>query len=295
MAGEFLWSDVLAGSLIGFREAVEAALIIGVLMTWLVRSDRGLLSRWIWFGVGAGIAASLVVASLFAWVWGGMESFEDHEAMFEGVLELFAALLLTLVIVHFIRHPSARELEAWADEAFQQKQGMGLFLISFLSVWREGSETVIFIGAGTEGTNAIVGVFFGIAVATVLAYGFFSRGMEIDISKLFKITNVLLILFAAGLVAHGFHELQEAGVAPVVIEEVWDVNPGVDSSEEYPLLHEKGAIGGIFKALCGWNGNPSLLEVLAWCAYSGGMLFMLKRGSENSTSTQMKGGPRQIA
>ncbi len=295
MADEFLWSDILAGSLIGFREAVEAALIIGVLMTWLVRSDRGLLSRWIWFGVGAGIAASLVVASLFAWVWGGLESFEDHEAMFEGVLELFAALLLTLVIVHFIRHPSARELEAWADEAFQQKQGMGLFLISFLSVWREGSETVIFIGAGTEGTNAIIGVFFGIAVATVLAYGFFSRGMEIDISKLFKITNVLLILFAAGLVAHGFHELQEAGVAPVVIEEVWDVNPGVDSSEEYPLLHEKGAIGGIFKALFGWNGNPSLLEVLAWCVYSGGMLFMLKRGSENSTSMQMKGGPRQIA
>ena len=65
MAGEILWSDFLAGSLIGFREAVEAALIIGVLMTWLVRSDRGLLSRWIWFGVGAGIAASLVVASLF--------------------------------------------------------------------------------------------------------------------------------------------------------------------------------------------------------------------------------------
>jgi high-affinity iron transporter len=295
MAGEFLWSDVLAGSLIGFREAVEAALIIGVLMTWLVRSDRGLLSRWIWFGVGAGIAASLVVASLFAWVWGGMTSFEDHEAMFEGVLELFAALLLTLVIVHFIRHPSARELEAWADKAFQQKQGMGLFLISFLSVWREGSETVIFIGAGTEGTNAIVGVFFGIAVATVLAYGFFSRGMEIDISKLFKITNVLLILFAAGLVAHGFHELQEAGVAPVVIEEVWNVNPEVDSSEEYPLLHEKGAIGSIFKALFGWNGNPSLLEVLAWCTYSGGMLFILKRGSEHSTSMKMKDGPRQIA
>ena len=249
-------------------------------MTWLVRSDRGSLSSWIWYGVGAGIAASLVVAALFAWVWGGLESFEEHEAMFEGVLEIFAAFLLTLVIVHFIRHPSARELENWADEAFKQKHGMGLFLISFLSVWREGSETVVFIGAGTEGTDAIVGVFFGIAVATVLAYGFFSRGMEADISKLFKITNVLLILFAAGLVAHGFHELQEAGVAPVVVEEVWDVNPEVDSETTYPLLHEKGAIGGIFKALFGWNGNPSLLEVLAWCGYTGGMLFLLSRGSE---------------
>ena len=294
MTGAILWSDFLAGSLIGLREAVEAALIIGVLITWLVRSDRGSLSSWIWYGVGAGIAASLVVAALFAWVWGGLESFEEHEAMFEGVLEIFAALLLTLVIVHFIRHPSARELENWADEAFKQKHGMGLFLISFLSVWREGSETVVFIGAGTEGTDAIVGVFFGIAVATVLAYGFFSRGMEADISKLFKITNVLLILFAAGLVAHGFHELQEAGVAPVVVEEVWNVNPEVDSETTYPLLHEKGAIGGIFKALFGWNGNPSLLEVLAWCTYTGGMFYLLSRRSEKSRPVQNV-GPGQLA
>ena len=294
MADAILWSDLLAGSLIGLREAVEAALIIGVLMTWLVRSDRGSLSSWIWYGVGAGIAASLVVAALFAWVWGGLESFEEHEAMFEGVLEIFAALLLTLVIVHFIRHPSARELENWADEAFKQKHGMGLFLISFLSVWREGSETVVFIGAGTEGTDAIVGVFFGIVVATVFAYAFFTRGMEVDISKLFKITNVLLILFAAGLVAHGFHELQEAGVAPVVVEEIWDVNPEVDSETTYPLLHEKGAIGGIFKALFGWNGNPSLLEVLAWCGYTGGMLFLLSRGSEKQRRMQ-NGGSGQYA
>ncbi len=294
MAGAILWSDFLAGSLIGLREAVEAALIIGVLMTWLVRSDRGSLSGWIWYGVGAGIAASLVVAALFAWVWGGLESFEEHEALFEGVLEIFAALLLTLVIVHFIRHPSARELENWADEAFKQKHGMGLFLISFLSVWREGSETVVFIGAGTEGTDAIVGVFFGIVVATVFAYAFFTRGMEVDISKLFKITNVLLILFAAGLVAHGFHELQEAGVAPVVVEEVWNVNPEVNSETTYPLLHEKGAIGGIFKALFGWNGNPSLLEVLAWCGYTGGMLFLLSRGSEKQRRMQ-NGGSGQYA
>ena len=294
MAGAILWSDFLAGSLIGLREAVEAALIIGVLMTWLVRSNRGSLSSWIWYGVGAGIAASLVVAALFAWVWGGLESFEEHEALFEGVLEIFAALLLTLVIVHFIRHPSARELENWADEAFKQKHGMGLFLISFLSVWREGSETVIFIGAGTEGTDAIVGVFFGIVVATVFAYAFFTRGMEVDISKLFKITNVLLILFAAGLVAHGFHELQEAGVAPVVIEEIWNVNPEVNSETTYPLLHEKGAIGGIFKALFGWNGNPSLLEVLAWCGYTGGMLFLLSRGSEKQRRMK-NGGSGQYA
>lgn len=273
-----LWSDLWAGSLIGFREAVEAALIIGILLTWLARSNRSSLSRWIWYGVAAGVFASLVVAALFTWVWGGLESFEEHEAMFEGVLEIFAAALLTLVIIHFIKHPSSHHLEAWAEEAFVQRQGIGLFIISFLSVWREGTETVIFIGAGTEGTNAVIGVFVGIALATAIAYAFFSRGMKVDIAKLFKVTNILLILFAAGLVTHGLHELQEAGVAPIIVEEIWDLNPEVDptdaASGNYPALHEKGMIGGIFKALFGWNGNPSLLEVLAWLAYVG-MLIQL--------------------
>ena len=281
MASAFLWSDIWAGGLIGFREAVEAALIIGVLLTWLARSERGDLANWIWKGVGAGVLASLVVAALFAWVWGGIESFNQHEAMFEGILEITAAVLLTAVIIHFIRHPSAAELEAWADEAFQTKQGAGLFMISFLSVWREGSETVIFIGAGTEGSGGIVGVVLGIVMATLLAYAFFKRGMEVDISKLFKVTNVLLILFAAGLVAHGFHELQEAGAAPIVVEHIWDVNPDVSDADvatgNYPALHEKGVIGGIFKALFGWNGNPALLEVVLWGAYVGGMVYFSKK------------------
>lgn len=281
MVSAFLLPDIWAGGLIGFREAVEAALIIGVLLTWLARSERGDLANWIWKGVGAGVLASLVVAALFAWVWGGVESFEANEAMFEGILEILAAILLTAVIIHFVRHPSSKELEAWADEAFQTKQGAGLFMISFLSVWREGSETVIFIGAGTEGSGGIVGVMIGIAMATLLAYAFFKRGMEVDITKLFKVTNVLLILFAAGLVAHGFHELQEAGVAPIVVEHIWDVNPDVSDTDvaagNYPALHEKGVIGGIFKALFGWNGNPALLEVVLWGAYVAGMVYFSKK------------------
>ena len=281
MVSAFLLPDIWAGGLIGFREAVEAALIIGVLLPWLARSERGDLANWIWKGVGAGVLASLVVAALFAWVWGGVESFEANEAMFEGILEILAAILLTAVIIHFVRHPSSKELEAWADEAFQTKQGAGLFMISFLSVWREGSETVIFIGAGTEGSGGIVGVMIGIAMATLLAYAFFKRGMEVDITKLFKVTNVLLILFAAGLVAHGFHELQEAGVAPIVVEHIWDVNPDVSDTDvaagNYPALHEKGVIGGIFKALFGWNGNPALLEVVLWGAYVAGMVYFSKK------------------
>ncbi len=91
--------------------------------------------------------------------------------------------------------------------------------------------------------------------------------LKIDIKKVFLITGVLLVLFAAGLFAHGVHEFQEAGVVPVIIEHVWDINPPLNVDGSYPLLHEKGAVGEIFKGLFGYNGNPSLLEVAAYIFY----------------------------
>ena len=261
-------ADLWAGALIGFREAVEAALIIGILLTWLSRSERTEIKQWVWYGVIAGILASLVTAALFALLWGGIEGFEQNEAAFEGVLELLAAALLTMVILHFIRHPTASDLERWADAAVRQRQGLGIASITFLSVWREGSETVIFIGAGTEGAGAIVGVFIGIIIAIAIAWAFFEKGTKIDIKALFKVTNVLLILFAAGLVAHGIHELQEAGWLPLLKEHIWDING---------ILDEKGTMGSILKALFGYNGNPSLIEVVAWLAFMGGIYTFYKR------------------
>lgn len=253
-------SDLWIGSLIGFREAVEAALVIGVLLTWLVKSERNELKKWIWQGFAGGILASLITAALFILLWGGISGFEDNEALFEGILEILAAIILTMVVMHFIKHPTAADLQDWADYAVHQRQGMGLAMITFLCVWREGSETVIFISAGTEGTGGVFGVFIGITLAIMVSWVFFVKGININIKKLFKVTNILLIMFAAGLLAHGIHELQEAGWFPVLYEHVWDING---------ILDEKGFIGGILKALFGYNGNPALLEVIAYLTYIG--------------------------
>ena len=76
-----------------------------------------------------------------------------------------------------------------------------------------------------------------------------------------------MIFFAAGLVAYGIHELQEAGVIPIIIEHVWDINPPLNPDGSYPLLHENGYIGSILKGLLGYNGNPSLIEVLSYSIY----------------------------
>ncbi|MFB0535004.1 MAG: FTR1 family protein [Anaerolineae bacterium] len=86
----------------------------------------------------------------------------------------------------------------------------------------------------------------------------FAASARLDVRRFFQVTSVLLIVFAAGLVAHGVHELQEAGLLPIIVEHVWDINL---------ILNEKGTLGSIFTSLFGYNGNPSLVEVLSYVGY----------------------------
>jgi high-affinity iron transporter len=145
----------------------------------------------------------------------------------------------------------------------------GLFALVFVAILREGMETVIFLGAaGFASTdNSAIGALAGIIGAILLGYAIFVGSMRINLKKFFDITSILLILFAAGLVAHGVHELQEAKLIPVVIEHIWNINPPVNPDGSFPLLHENGYIGSILKGLFGYNGNPSLIEVLSWLVY----------------------------
>lgn len=91
--------------------------------------------------------------------------------------------------------------------------------------------------------------------------------IKINLKKFFNLTSFLLILFAAGLVAYGIHELQEAKIIPTVRESLWDINPPINPDGTYPLLHEKGYVGSILKGLFGYNGNPSLIEVAGYFIY----------------------------
>jgi len=128
---------------------------------------------------------------------------------------------------------------------------------------REGIELALFLTAAAfalQGGAIWVGAVLGLGAAVLLGYLVFSTTRRLDLRRFFQVTGVLLLLFAAGLVAHGVHEFNEAGWIPAVIEHVWDINP---------YLNEKSAPGEILKALFGYNGNPSLTEVLAYLAYLG--------------------------
>jgi high-affinity iron transporter len=130
-----------------------------------------------------------------------------------------------------------------------------------VAVVREGIETVLFLTAAAFSTTpgqTLFGGALGLAAAAIVGWLVFAAGRQLDIRAFFRVTSVLLILFAAGLFAHGLHELQEAALLPTFIEHVWDINP---------ILDENSTLGAFLQALFGYNGNPSLLEVIGYVVF----------------------------
>ena len=142
-------------------------------------------------------------------------------------------------------------------------------MLIFVAIIREGVETVIFLNAinYASGIN-FVGGTLGIIAAVIAGYLFFVSTRKINLKKLFNVSSILLILFAAGLVAHAVHEFEETGLVSGIITPLFDINH---------ILNEKGVAGSFLKGLFGYNGNPSLLEVMAYAAYLGVIFYLYKR------------------
>ncbi len=268
---------MIANFIITFRETLEVALIVGIILSYLVRAKQTKYNYIVYIGIATAIIASIIGAFLFTNIAGGFTG--RAEEIFEGITMLIGALLLTTMILWMMKQKQiATELQNRVATELAEAHKVGLFLLVFVATLREGIETVIFLGAAsfTSTNNNSIGALAGIITAVFLGYLIFIGSMKINIKKFFDITSILLILFAAGLVAQGIHELQEAKIIPTVIEHLWDINPLVNTDGSYPLLHEKGYIGSILKGLFGYNGNPALIEVLSYLAY-GTIVFMLWR------------------
>jgi len=261
--------------IITFREALEAALIVGVILSYLVRTKQTEYNNVVYMGVLSGIVASIIGALLFVRLAGGFTG--RAEQIFEGTTMLIGALLLTTMILWMMKQRHiALELELRVKTELTENHRLGLFLLMFVAVLREGIETVIFLGAASfvSSSNSLIGASAGIVAAILLGYAIFVGSMKINLKRFFNMTGILLILFAAGLVAYGVHELQEAKIIPTWVEHLWDINPSVNPDGTYPLLHENGYVGSILKGLFGYNGNPSLLEVLSYVTYLGLVLIL---------------------
>jgi high-affinity iron transporter len=243
-------------------------LVAGIVLGFLQKTGQRMLRAKVWLGIGAGVAASVLGAALFHLFAGGFEG--RSEQIFEAVTMLAGAALMTTVIVWVARRGSSREeLEARAASRMQGG-GWGLFLLVFVSILREGIEAVLFLEAAGSpapagvAAGALAGGLAGLAAAVILGALLLRASRRVGMRSFFAVTNVLLVLFAAGLVARAVHELSEAGIVPPIIDRLWDLNPAVRPDGSYPALHEKGSIGGIFRGLFGYSGAPSLAEAMGW-------------------------------
>ncbi|RJP53867.1 MAG: hypothetical protein C4583_03745 [Anaerolineaceae bacterium] len=252
---------MLASFLLSLREGLEAALIIGIVLGVLLKLKRTDLNGIVWRGVG--LAALLSLISAIALNVLGMEFEGKGEEIFEGVAMLLAAGVLTWMILWMRNHGGSlkSEIEEQTSQAALGSGQKALFALAFLAVFREGIELALFLLAArltSSPLQTISGALMGLSSAAILGWMLFASAIKLSLHGFFRTTNTLLIIFAAGLVGLGIHELNEAGVIPSVIEHVWDVNG---------ILSDKSETGLLLKALVGYNGNPSLTEVIAYVAY----------------------------
>ena len=260
---------IITPTIISLREGIEAALIIAIMLSYLRKTNQTNLRKYVLSGTIVAIITSLGVSIVVGLLWGIFEG--PMLTVFEGTVVLIAAVLLTTMIV-WMWNAGARvthEIEESMQRSVVQQSGIGLAFLSFSLVVREGVELSLFSMALViqEGIQSYIGITLGLSLAVILGIGLYKGSLRISLGSLFKWTSIFLILFAAGMIAYGIHELQEAGLLLIGPIEIWNINPPLLPDGSYPLFHDNGVIGGLAKALLGYNGNPSALEIVAYFAY----------------------------
>ncbi|MCH8815299.1 MAG: FTR1 family protein [Chloroflexi bacterium] len=256
-----------ASLLITLREGLEAGLILAIILAYLKSAGLQAHFRTVLLGALAAVLLSLIIGGAIFAIAG---EFEGRAAeAFEGIMMLVAVVVLTGMIVWMKRQSATlrNSLEREVQQAIGAGSIFALALIPFSAVLREGIETSVFLYAATEASSPVqstIGAVTGLVLAAGLTWGIYSGGYRINLRIFFNVTGVLLIFIAAGLLIHGIHELQEAALLPVFIEHVWDINN---------VLSDGSGIGEWLKALLGYNGNPSLIEVIAYPTFLIGGLW----------------------
>jgi len=248
--------------LILLREGFEAALIVGIILATLARMGAMEYSRNVMAGVGTAMLASigfaLVADRLF-------DLFEGAgQEVLNGTILLVAAVMITYVIVWM--KESRKQIESQLSAEVKQHltgRGIGLFVLAFVSVFREGAESVLFLWAivagGGEGAGGIIlGGLLGLASAVLIAWVLFQGGRRIPLRAFFNVTTVLLVLLAAGMLARSVGYWVSIDWLPALVYAVWDTNH---------ILPERGGLGGVLAILFGYNANPTLLEVVVYVGY----------------------------
>lgn len=260
---------MFSAGVIAFRESLEAVLVVGIILSFLQKTERTHFTKFVWQGLVGGLLCAIVVGFLVKVFFGGLHG--EQEQIFEGILMFVTTTLLTWMIIWVHRQRQAvKDLKEKVAFHADRGYGLGISLLVASSIFREGTETALYLQASSVlgATNQFIGVILGILLALILGYSFFSFAMKIRLTTIFNITSVFLVLFAAGLVSHGIHEFQEASLLPI-----FSFDPIINLSN---ILDHKSFFGSFLRVLFGYTSKPTILEITSYSSYMV-FIYWLKR------------------
>jgi high-affinity iron transporter len=250
-----------ANFLIGLREGLEAALVVGILVAYLLRTGRSERLRWVWLGVVVAVVVSIGLGAALAYGPRGL-SFEAQE-LIGGVLSIVAVGLITWMVFWMAR--TARTLKSDLHARLDLAVDTGpaaIAVMALLAVGREGLETALFLWAGVratgDSTEPLVGAVLGLTVAILLGYLVTKGAVRLDLARFFTWTAVALIVVAAGVLSYGIHDLQEARFLPGLNTLAFDVSAQIPPGSWY---------GTLLKGTVNFSPATTWLEATAWLIY----------------------------
>jgi high-affinity iron transporter len=263
---------LVSNALIGLREGLEAALVVVILAAFLVKTNRRYALRYVWAGVAAAIVLSVALGAVLTFGTSRL-SFEQQE-LIGGTASIVAVGFVTAMV--FWMRTAARtisgELKGRLDKALDVGP-WAVALVGFLGVGREGLETAIFFYATTEAAGQgeiqpMLGWIIGLGGAVLLGIAIYKGAVKINLGKFFRYTGILLIVVAAGILAYGIHDLQEAGVLPGLSNLAFDVSAAIPPDSWY---------GTLLKGIFNFSPNTTWLQAVAWVLYVGIVLTLFLR------------------
>ncbi|EAQ00865.1 putative membrane protein [Janibacter sp. HTCC2649] len=281
---------LVSNALIGLREGLEAALVVVILVAFLVKTDRRWALRYVWVGVATAVVLSAGLAALLTFGTRQL-SFETQE-LIGGSASILAVAFVTAMV--FWMKTAARtisgELKGRLDKALDLGP-LAVALVGFLGVGREGLETAIFFYATTEAAGAgnntpLLGWLIGLGGAIALGWFIYRGAVKINLGSFFKWTGIALILVAAGILAYGLHDLQEAQFLPGLQTLAFDVSSVIRPDSWYAAL-----LKGIFN----FTPATTVLQAVAWTAYVVVVLTFFLRPAKTPASAPAPASSRPLA
>ncbi|MFF4447833.1 iron uptake transporter permease EfeU [Streptomyces sp. NPDC001502] len=261
--------------LIGLREGLEASLVVCILVAYLVKTGRRDALRPVWLGIAIACALSLAFGAMLE--FGTQELTFEAQELLGGTLSIISVGLVTWMVFWMKR--TARHLKADLHGKLDTALAMGtgaLVATAFLAVGREGLETALFVWASVrasgEGSSApLIGVLLGIATAILLGYLFYRGTLKINLAKFFRWTGAMLVVVAAGVLAYGVHDLQEARFLGGLGDKAFDISETIPPDSWY---------GTLLKGVFNFQPDPTVLQLTVWLLYLVPVLtlFLVDRG-----------------